>query len=240
MGPDAGPEPRGVRNSQKCLGSRRHSLRRQAINLTPQKKVKAWGAGPLRLEEINHPARMPDSLLKSLSTKQELIKRYFLTALPNGQVWHKAFFKVGPDVEPEPRRVRHSQKCLGPRWHSPKEGRLRGGLKPRGTAPWCSRKLAVWHKCQRVCWKSLCTKQELIKLPSYCHWETYIGSLLHSCKLGKLIYQYHYISLKHMGLMLLVGLVLLEIVSFSGLFCSPWFFPVFISLGDLDLSHTDL
>ena len=35
---------------------------------------------------------MPDSLLKSLCTKQGLIKLYLLTAPPNGQVWHKAFF----------------------------------------------------------------------------------------------------------------------------------------------------
>ena len=36
------------------------------------------------------------------------------------------------------------------------------------------------------------TSQSLIKLPSYSQCETYIGSLLHPCKLGRLSYQYHY------------------------------------------------
>ena len=36
------------------------------------------------------------------------------------------------------------------------------------------------------------TCQLLIKRFSYSQWETYIGSLLHSCKLGRLICQYHY------------------------------------------------
>ena len=48
----------------------------------------------------------------------------------------------------KPRQAWHSQKCLGPRRHSPKKRHLRrlvikitlrGGLKPEGTAPWGSR-----------------------------------------------------------------------------------------------------
>ena len=84
--------------------------------------------------------------------------------------------------------------------------------------------------------------QSLIKLPSYSQWETYyIGSLFHSYKLGRLICQNHYISLKRMGLISLVGLVLLlVIVSFSGLHCSLCHSPAFLSLGGLHLSSTDL
>ena len=37
---------------------------------------------------------MPNSLLNSLYTKQGSIKRYLLTTPPNGQMWHKVFFKV--------------------------------------------------------------------------------------------------------------------------------------------------
>ena len=58
-------------------------------------------------------------------TNETLIKRDLLTAPPNGQVWHKVFFKVGPGSEPELTRARRLQKCLGPRRHSPKEGHLR-------------------------------------------------------------------------------------------------------------------
>ena len=69
VGPRAGSEPRHVRHSQKCLGPRQHSpkerrLRCQAINLAPPMRVKTWGKGPLRLEEINHPTQMSDSQLK--------------------------------------------------------------------------------------------------------------------------------------------------------------------------------
>ena len=46
--PGAGPYPRRARQLQKYLGPRRHSpkngcLRRQAINLIPPRRVKAWG-----------------------------------------------------------------------------------------------------------------------------------------------------------------------------------------------------
>ena len=64
------------------------------------------------------------------------------------------------------------------------------------------------------------------------------GSL--SCKLGRLISWHHYISLKRIGLMPLVGHVLLVIVSLSGLLCSPCLSLVFLSLGKLDLSRTEL
>ena len=79
VGPGAGSELTRARRLQKCHGPRRHSpkegrLRRQAINLAPPMRVKDWEDSPLRLEEINHPTRMPDSQLKSLCTKQGLIK----------------------------------------------------------------------------------------------------------------------------------------------------------------------
>ena len=56
-GPGSGPYPRRVRRLQKYLGPRRHSAkkrgrRRQSINLTPPRRVKAWGDGPLRLKEL--------------------------------------------------------------------------------------------------------------------------------------------------------------------------------------------
>ena len=44
---------------------------------------------------------------------------------PSGRVWHKALLKVGPGSGPKPRRARQLPKCLGPRRHSPKKGRLR-------------------------------------------------------------------------------------------------------------------
>ena len=37
----------------------------------------------------------------------------------------QGLFKVGPDAGPQPIRVRHCQKCLRRRQHSPSEGRLR-------------------------------------------------------------------------------------------------------------------
>ena len=51
VGPGVWPEPTRARHFQKYLGPCRHSpkegrLRRQAINLTPPKKVKAWGTDP--------------------------------------------------------------------------------------------------------------------------------------------------------------------------------------------------
>ena len=51
---------RCTRQSPKYLGPCRHSskegrLRRQAINVTPPKRVKAWGDSPLRLEGTSVP-----------------------------------------------------------------------------------------------------------------------------------------------------------------------------------------
>ena len=86
VGPDAGPEPRRSRRLQICLGPRRQSpkewcLRRQAINLTPPKKVKACGDGLLRLVEINHPTRMLDSQLKKLLYKAGVNQAYQLLSV---------------------------------------------------------------------------------------------------------------------------------------------------------------
>ena len=55
---------------QKYLGPRRHSLkkirfRRQAINLTPPRRVRVWKDSPWGSLEIDRPAWMPDSPLKS-------------------------------------------------------------------------------------------------------------------------------------------------------------------------------
>ena len=67
VGPVAGPKPTRVRRGQKYLQLRRHSpfwgrLRRQAMNSRP-KGVKAWGDGPLSMEELSsaeaHPAEPP-------------------------------------------------------------------------------------------------------------------------------------------------------------------------------------
>ena len=87
-------------------------LRRRAINPTPPKRVKAWGDGPLRPEvmypvvehtrtdcaALNHSrSRAPHHRTQSNAAKNV---RYLLTAPPNGQVWHKAFFMVGPGAGP--------------------------------------------------------------------------------------------------------------------------------------------
>ena len=69
VGPVAEPKPTRIRQGQKYLQLRQHSpflgcLRRQAINLTLLKGVKAWGDGPLRPEELSsaeaHPAECPE------------------------------------------------------------------------------------------------------------------------------------------------------------------------------------
>ena len=60
-----------------------------------------------------------------ISTCQSLIKQYLSSVPLTGRVWHKTFFKVVPGAGREPTRVQHSQKCLGPRRHSPKKGHLR-------------------------------------------------------------------------------------------------------------------
>ena len=49
------PKPRRTQHSQKCLEPCQHSpkkgcLKHQVINLTPPRRVKAWGDGPLRLK----------------------------------------------------------------------------------------------------------------------------------------------------------------------------------------------
>ena len=67
----------------KCLGPRRHPfkewrLRHQAINLTSPRRAKTSGNGPLKLDEISRPVRMPNSPLKSLCAKKELIKRHLV------------------------------------------------------------------------------------------------------------------------------------------------------------------
>ena len=104
--------PTHVRQSQKCWHFPKEGcLKCQAINLTPPMKVKAWGDGPLRLEELNHLTRMPDSPLKSLGMKQWLIKQYLTNVPPDGRVWHKAFFRwvraqgCGPDTSGGPKNT---------------------------------------------------------------------------------------------------------------------------------------
>ncbi len=58
-------DPVGISLKRGASGARR-----QAINPTPPKRVKAWGDGPLRLVEINRLVRMLNSRLKSLCAKQ--------------------------------------------------------------------------------------------------------------------------------------------------------------------------
>ena len=148
-------------------------LRHLGINPIPPKRVKAWRDGPLRLEEINHLTRMPHSLLKSLCMKQGLVRRYLLTSPPNGQVWHKAFFTVGAGAGLEPTRVWQSQKCLRPRRHSPKEGRLRRlainltppkRVKDWGDGPLRLEEINHLTRMPDSLLKSLCTKKRLVRL----------------------------------------------------------------------------
>ena len=48
-----------------------------------------------------------------------LVHWYLTYAPPSVRMWHKAVFKVGPVVGPLPRRIRQSQKYVGPHRHSP-------------------------------------------------------------------------------------------------------------------------
>ena len=112
-------------------------------------------------------------------------------------------------------------------------------VKTWGDGPLRLEELTVRRECQTVCWKAFARNRSWSNLKVILS-ERHIDFLLHSCTLGRLIWHYHYISLKLMGLMPLVGLVLLLSVSFSGLLCFPYLSPVFLSLGDLDLSCTDL
>ena len=58
----------GSKNASGSVGisQKKGRHRRQAINLTPPRKVKTWGDPPLRLEEIKPPVRIPDSAKKPL------------------------------------------------------------------------------------------------------------------------------------------------------------------------------
>ena len=58
-----------AKHFQKFRGLRRYSpkegrLRCQAINLTSQKRVKAWGDGPLRPEESTHMGKENSGILQ--------------------------------------------------------------------------------------------------------------------------------------------------------------------------------
>ena len=149
---------------QKYLRPRQHStkkgcLRHQAINLTP---------------------------------KQGLIKRYLMNVPPDGRVWHKAFFKWvwvqgrGPDASSSSKNASNTVsiplfRCqvinlTPPMW-----------VKTWGDGPLRFEEINHPAQMPDSLLSSLCTKQGLIKVYSYSQWEAYIGSLLHSCKLGRLI-----------------------------------------------------
>ena len=103
------------------------------------KRVKAWGDGPLRPEEISsaeaHPAepprgktayRMQPKNWRGKATHKRPRASagtsviYYLSLRPtNARIWHKAVFKVGPVAGPKPTRIRQGQKYLRPRRHSP-------------------------------------------------------------------------------------------------------------------------
>ena len=138
------------------------------------------------------------------------------------------------------------QKYLEPRRHSPQERRLRyqaiNLTPPRRVKTWGDgtqrlEELIVRHEASA---RSLCTKQGLIKLPSYSQCETYIGSLtLAQIRQINLPVSLHLPETYRF--MPLLGLVLLqEIVSFSGFIFFPCLSPVFFSPGDLDLPCTKL
>ena len=117
VSPGAGPKPTRARRLQKRFGPRRYSpkeglLRRQAINLTPLKSVKAWGDGPLRLEEIYHPTRMPDSQLKKPLHEAGANQAVFVDRPTKRASVAQGHFKVGPGAESEPRRVRQNVVAL--------------------------------------------------------------------------------------------------------------------------------
>ena len=66
------------------------------------------------------------AFLKGINPKVNVIvQRYLSTVPPIGRVWHKAFFKMGPDTGLLPIRARHYPKFPGPRRHSPKKRRPR-------------------------------------------------------------------------------------------------------------------
>ena len=140
VGRVAGPKPTRVRQGQKYLRPRRHSLlgapQAPGNKPNPPKGVKAWGYGPLRPEEISsaeaHPAepprgktayRMQPKNWRGKATQNALERPQeplYLSLRPtNTRIWHKAVFKVGPVAGPKPTRVRQGQKYLRPRRHSP-------------------------------------------------------------------------------------------------------------------------
>ena len=106
-----------------ALKMSRHStkkgpFRRQAINLAPPRRVKAWRDSPLRLEEINRPARTPVCWQASVRSKG-WSSWYFSYAPPSVQVWHKIFLG-GSGHWNEAHTRPAALKCLRPRWNSPK------------------------------------------------------------------------------------------------------------------------
>ena len=160
VGPAQGRSPHASGSPKKAFGPvgppKEGSLGHQAINLTSPRRVKTWGGGPLRPEEINRPAQMPDSLLIRLYTKQRLIEQVFVIRPTKRTSVAQGLFEAGPGTGPKPTRVRPLQKCL-------KEGSLRHlaiNLTPPmrvnawRDAPWGSRKLTIWHECQTVWWKA--------------------------------------------------------------------------------------
>ena len=111
---------------------------------------------------------MPDSLLKSLYTKQRLVRRYLLTAPPNGQVWHKAFLWWVRAQGRSSHSPGGSKNASGPIRPQTPGNKPNPSEEPGRTAPWGSRKLTIRHECQTICWKAsafqLLTMRDLYKL----------------------------------------------------------------------------
>ena len=124
VGRRAGPWPRRVRQLQKCIGPRRYSpkegcLRCHAINLTPPRRVKACEDGPLRLEEINHRTRMPNSQLKKPLHEAGIDEAVFVIRPTKRESVAQGLFKGGSRRRPGGPDASDIPKNASGPWHSP-------------------------------------------------------------------------------------------------------------------------
>ena len=85
VGPGAGSEPTRIQRVQKCLEPHRHSLKvgwlkRQAINLTPPERVKAWGTPSLRpkdagISRVMRVVSLPGTRVRQLTRSEAKLTR---------------------------------------------------------------------------------------------------------------------------------------------------------------------
>ena len=111
VGPGAGPQLTCTNIFKNTSG---HSSKegRQAINLTPSKRIKAWGTAswgqrdlqrrgtPDRKRAVDTTAGRSATQQLERRTKHKGLVRYLSRAPPNKRVWHKAVFKVDLVAEP--------------------------------------------------------------------------------------------------------------------------------------------